>query len=82
MQKNKGYIPPNRSGKILVTINTIADYYGRDAKTVKHLIKTDNFPAIFECGRWISYADLVDDYTKRKISNRAGCTGPAVQEAP
>lgn len=72
MRKQKKYIEPLRSGKILVGMNAIGDYYGRDVKTIKFLIEKDNFPATMVCSRWVSHSDLIDDYQKLRIIEESG----------
>ncbi len=72
MRKQNKYTEPLRSGKILVGMDAIGDYYGRDVKTIKHLIENDNFPATMVCGRWVSHTDLIDDYQKLRIMEESG----------
>ena len=76
--KYGGHKGPLRSGKILVGMNAIADYWGRDRKTGKGMIEKDGFPATMVNVRWESHTDLIDNYKYRRI---AAATGNMQQDA-
>lgn len=54
--------------KILISLGAIAKYYGRSQKTVKALVKSDNFPAIMVAGRWESNTELIDTYQRNRVA--------------
>ena len=56
-----------QSKKILVTMQEIVDYTGRNKKTVEGLIAAHNFPAIKDQGRWTANTDLIDRWYERRI---------------
>ncbi len=56
-----------QSEKILVTMEEIATYTGRNRKTIRDWIETANFPAIKDDGRWTANAELIDRWNRRRI---------------
>ncbi|MGB3212464.1 MAG: hypothetical protein WBB19_17320 [Desulforhopalus sp.] len=56
-----------QSEKILVTMEEIAAYTGRNKKTIMEWVGNDNFPAVKEKGRWTAHADLIDIWHKQNI---------------
>jgi len=56
-----------RSEKILITMDEIEDYTGRNRKLIKRWIAKDNFPAVKVDGRWQSSTALIDSWNDRYI---------------
>jgi len=59
----------NSGRKMLIGLGEISKFYGRSPKTIKIMIKADNFPAVFICGRWESNKDLIDSWHKTVVSS-------------
>ncbi len=62
----------NKTGTILVTMDEIADYAGRNKKVIKKLIEEEGFPAIKTDGRWESNTELIDDFQRQRIKRMLG----------
>lgn len=56
-----------KSTKMLIGMNEIAEYTGRNWAIVIKWIENDNFPAVKIDGRWESNTDLIDEYQRRRI---------------
>ena len=64
-----------QSTKILVTMQEIVDYSGRNRKTIKNWIIKDNFPAILDNGRWTANTELIDKWHERRIESATCAAG-------
>ena len=56
-----------QSEKILVTMEEIASYTGRNKRTILGWIDGQNFPATKVNGRWMAYTELIDSWHKHNI---------------
>lgn len=63
-----------QSEKILVTMEDIASYTGRNKKTILEWIDTMNFPAVKVNGRWTANTELIDSWHKLSIE-KSTCKG-------
>lgn len=55
------------TGKMLVTMDEICEYVGRNVVTIKKWIKEEKFPAIKVDGRWESNTLLIDKFRQQRI---------------
>lgn len=62
-----------KNEKMLLTMDEICTYAGRNKRTIKRLIKEEGFPAIKTDGRWESNTDLIDSYQRERIRNGVKC---------
>ncbi len=56
-----------KTGPILVTLEEIAEYTGRNRKTIKKWVEEENFPAVKVDGRWESNRELIDEFQRQRI---------------
>jgi len=54
---------------MLVTMDEIEAYVGRNRRTIYKWIAKENFPAVMVDGRWESHTDLIDAFRKRRIES-------------
>lgn len=61
-----------KNGKILVTLEEIAQYTGRSKNTIRKWVEEDNFPAVQVDGRWESNMDLIEEFQQQRIKRMIG----------
>jgi predicted DNA-binding transcriptional regulator AlpA len=67
----------NKSDKLLVQIQEIADFVGLSVKTVKKLAENNDMPADKIDGTWYSHKDAIEQwifercYSKKKLKRKA-----------
>ena len=54
-------------GKLLIGMDAIEDYTGRNKRTIRKWVEQNNFPAIKIDGRWESNTALIDQWRLRRI---------------
>lgn len=60
------------TGKMLITMDEISKYVGRNERTIRKWVKAENFPAVKVDGRWESNTILIDRFRQQRINNRCG----------
>lgn len=62
-----------QKGQMLVGMDAIENYVGRNKQTIRKWIAGENFPAIKVDGRWESNTALIDEFRQRRIVS--ACNG-------
>lgn len=62
-----------KNEKMLLTMDEICTYTGRNERTIKKWVNDEGFPAIKKDGRWESNTDLIDSHLRQRIENELGC---------
>ena len=61
---------------MLLGLDEIETYTGRNRRTIKKWVKEDHFPAAKIDGRWESNTDLIDRFMRNRITELTGEPSP------